>query len=144
MARSPHTRRMFRHMHPFRRILVWQKAHDFAVACHRATFRRPIGGTAPGFRSQFLRAVDAIADNIAEGAGQRSQRQFARFLEIALSSAHEVDSQLERARALGIFDRDELRRLQEMLLEVKRMLTAFHRAVMRRADEEDASGGPAA
>lgn len=36
-----------------------------------------------------------------------------------------------------IFDDRGARRLQEKLWEVKRMLTAFHRAVKRRADEED-------
>ena len=124
-------------MFPFRRIKVWQKAHELSIECHKATFRPPVGGSAPGFRSQFLRAVDAIGDNIAEGAGQRSQRQFARYLEIALSSAHEVDAQLERARELRIFDAREARKLQQKLWEVKRMLTAFHRAVKRQADEED-------
>ena len=123
-------------MQPFRRLKVWHKAHALSVACHNATFRRPVGGTAPGFRSQFLRAVDAIMDNIAEGAGQQSQRQFARYLEIALASAHEVDNQIERARSLHMFDPDEARRLLELTWEVKRMLTALHRAVKRRADEE--------
>ncbi|HUQ83033.1 MAG TPA: four helix bundle protein [Gemmatimonadaceae bacterium] len=99
-------------------------------------FHHPFGG-APGLRSQLLRAVNAIADDIAEGAGQRSRRQFVRFLEIALASAHEVDSQPERAIALGVFDPVEGRRLQERTWEVKRMLTAFHRTVKRRADEED-------
>ena len=71
-------------MQPFRRLKVWHKAFALSVACHHATFRRPPGGGAPGFRSQLLRAVDSIMDNIAEGAGQQSQRQFARFLENAI------------------------------------------------------------
>jgi four helix bundle protein len=79
-------------------------------------------------------------DNIAEGAGQRSQRQFARYLEDAIASAHEVDNQIERARSLHIFDPEEARRLLEQTWEVKRMLTALHRAVKRRADEEDQGG----
>ena len=130
-------------VYPFRRIKVWQKAHELSIECHNATFRTPAGGSAPGFRSQFLRAVDAIGDNIAEGAGQWSQRQFARYLAIALASTHEVDAQLERGRALGIFDPREAQKLQEKLWEVKRMLTALHRAVKRQADEEgnDEAGG---
>jgi four helix bundle protein len=128
-------------MHPIRKRKVWHKANQLSIACHRATFRRPVGGSAPGFRSQFLRAVDSIADNIAEGAGHQTQRQFARCLEIALASTQEVDGQLERARALKIFDADEVRRLQEQLWEVKRMLIALHRAVKRRADEGDGDGG---
>ena len=99
-------------MHPFRRLEVWHTAHELSVACHNTTFRRLIGGTAPGFRSQFLRAVDAIADNIAEGAGQPTQRQFARYLAIALASTDEADSQLERGRAVGIFGEGEARKRQ--------------------------------
>ena len=123
-------------VYPFRRIKVWQKAHELSIECHNATFRTPARGSAPGFRSQFLRAVDAIGDNIAEGAGQWSQPQFARYLAIALASTHEVDAQLERGHALGIFEPSEARKLQEKLWEVKRMLTAFHRAVKRQADKE--------
>jgi len=127
-------------MQPFRRLKVWHKALELSVACHHAAFRRPLGGSAPGFRSQLLRAVDSIVDNIAEGAGQLSQRQFARYLETAIASAHEVDSQLERGRALRILDPDEARKLLERVWEVKRMLTALHRAVKRRADEEGEGG----
>lgn len=127
-------------MQPFRRLKVWHKALELSVACHNATFRRPIGGSSPGFRSQLLRAVDSIVDNIAEGAGQLSQRQFARYLEMAIVSAHEVDSQLERGRALRILDADEARKLLEKVWEVKRMLTALHRAVKRRAVEDGEEG----
>jgi four helix bundle protein len=124
-------------MQPFRRLKVWHKALALSVACHNATFRRRPGRSAPGFRSQLLRAVDSIVDNIAEGAGQQSQRQFAHFLEHAIPSAHEVDSQLERGRALKILDTDEARARLEQVWELKRMLTALHRAMKRRAEEDD-------
>ena len=124
-------------MHPFRRLKVWHKADALAVACHQATFHRPVGGSAPGFRSQFLRAIDSIVDNITEGAGQATQRQFAKHLVIAIASATEADGQLERGRSIGIFDRVEARRLQEQLWEVQRMLNGLYKAVKRRADEED-------
>ena len=116
---------------------MWRKAHELSVACHRATFRRPESGSAPGFRPQFLRAIDAIADNIAEGAGQSSQRQFARCLTISIASAHEADNQLERGRAIGVFHSDEARAIQQQIWEVRRMSTALHRVVKRRADEQD-------
>ena len=124
-------------MHPFRRLEVWHKAQALSVMCHRAMFHRPTSGSAPGFRSQFLRAIDAIPDNICEGAGQATQRQFARYLVIAISSADEADNQLERGASIGIFDPQDARRLQERLWEVRRMLVALHRAVKRRADEEE-------
>jgi four helix bundle protein len=124
-------------MHPFRRLKVWRKAHALSVACHRATFHQPKNGSAPGFRSQFLRAIDSIADNLAEGAGQATQRQFARFIDMAIASSNEADGQLERGRDIEIFERREGRDLHEQLWEVKRMATALHRAVKRRADEDE-------
>jgi four helix bundle protein len=117
-------------MQPFRRLLVWQKARKLSVRCHKAAFKRERG--APGFRSQLLRAVDSIAANIAEGAGQQSPAQFARFLDMAMSSAHEVDNHLELAAAIEIMELDVVRRLQELLWEIKRMLTGLLRAVRRR------------
>jgi four helix bundle protein len=124
-------------MHPFRRLKVWHKANELSLACQQATFHRPASGAPPGFRSQFLRAIDAIADNIAEGAGQSTQRQFARYLGIGIASSDEADNQLERGRGIGVFDRQEARALQERLWEVRRMLIALRRAVERRADEEE-------
>jgi four helix bundle protein len=125
-------------MQPFRRLIVWQKAHQLSVDCHLTEFRA--GARRPsGFRAQVTRAADAIASNIAEGAGQRSSAQFARFLEIAMSSAHEVDNHLELAKDLHLFAPDDIRRLQEGIWEVKRILTGFHRAVRKRAEGEASS-----
>jgi len=56
---------------------------------------------------------------------------------IALASTDEADSQLERGRALGTFGEREARKLQERIRGVRRILTALHRAVSRRADEDE-------
>ncbi len=45
-------------------------------------------------RSQFRRAAVSVMNNIAEGFGRMSDKEFVRFLEIAVSSAHEVKSML--------------------------------------------------
>ena len=39
--------------------------------------------------SQFRRAADSIVLNISEGAGNRSDKEFAKFLDYAIRSAHE-------------------------------------------------------
>jgi len=111
------------------------EGHRLSVACHKSVFRR--GVSPPGFRSQFLRAVASIAANIAEGAGQRSQRQFARHLDMAMSSAHEVDNDLELAAAIEIFEPDLTRSFQEQTWEIKRMITGLQRTVLRKAEEEE-------
>ena len=118
-------------MRDFQKLIAWQKAHAFAIAAHReappAGFR-----SAPGLRSQLLRAANSISSNIAEGAGKRTDGEFARYLDIALGSAREVDNQLMLARALQCVDSLTADKLLVDLDEVKRILYALARAVRRR------------
>ncbi len=47
-----------------------------------------------GLRSQICRASVSIPSNIAEGCSRTSQIEFKRFLEIALGSSFELETQL--------------------------------------------------
>jgi four helix bundle protein len=47
-----------------------------------------------GLRSQIIRSAVSIPSNIAEGAFRNSEKDFPRFLEIALGSAFELETQL--------------------------------------------------
>lgn len=53
------------------------------------------------------RAVVSISSNIAEGAAKPSDADFARFLDTALGSAYEVETQLIIAKNIGYIS-DEL------------------------------------
>ena len=118
-------------MRDFRKLIAWQKAHTLAVSVHRvasdAEFR-----SAPGLRSQLLRAVDSVPANIAEGAGKPSESEFARYLDIALGSAREVDNHLMLAAALGCIDDRAGAKALADADEVKRILYSLGRAVRRR------------
>jgi four helix bundle protein len=47
-----------------------------------------------GLSSQITRSAVSIPSNIAEGASRNSEKDFARFLEIALGSVFELETQL--------------------------------------------------
>ena len=124
-------------MQSFRDLKVWQKAHQLTLAVYRTTGAFP-SAERFGVTSQLRRACASIGANLAEGACRRSDRDFARFVEIAVGSASEVEYFLLLARDLDYLPDDRYLALVESVCEVKRMLTGFGRRL--RSDEPAHSG----
>ena len=78
-----------------------------------------------GLVSQLRRAASSVPANIAEGCGCNGNREFARFLGIALRSASETEYHLLLARDLGYLNMKTYEGLDNQVTEVKRMLTGF-------------------
>jgi four helix bundle protein len=117
-------------MQDFRRLDVWRKGHELVLEVYRSTThvreRRY-----PGLSAQLKRASTAIPANIAEGCGHASQREFARCLQIAAASAHELHYQLVLGRDLGLLPVTVFARLEARTDQVKRMLSGLTSRVRR-------------
>ncbi|MFC4636137.1 four helix bundle protein [Dokdonia ponticola] len=76
--------------------------------------------------SQFVRAADSIAFNIAEGSGS-TDANFNRYLKMAWDSSHECVEASTKARLRGYidFDTDELNRQQ--LTEIGKMISSLRK-----------------
>src|SRR5688500_12982318 len=119
-------------MHPFRKLAVWRRAHALALQVHEVT-ERNYQGRYWSLIDQMRRAATSVASNIAEGSGQATSAQFARYLTISLGSLRELDYQVLLARDLGIIASSDAVRLDARIDEVSRMLTVFHSRVTARA-----------
>ena len=84
----------------FRNYKVWQDAGDFASKVYNITAEMP-QFEKKGLCDQLQRAVVSISSNIAEGAAKPSDVEFAHFLDFALGSAFEVETQLLIAKNIG-------------------------------------------
>jgi four helix bundle protein len=111
-------------MRDFRELKVWERSHRLTLATYKvtATFPRE---ELYGLTSQIRRSCAAIPANIAEGCGRGSNVDFARFLQIALGSASELEYHLLLARDLYFLDKPDHERITREVTEIKRMLTAF-------------------
>jgi len=67
---------------------VYKKAVKFTRSVREITKSFP-GGELFILTSQFVRAADSIALNIAEGAGNTSRREFAKFIGYSIRSGYE-------------------------------------------------------
>lgn len=115
-------------MQNFRDLQVWQKAHALTLSVYRSS-ERFSKEERYGLTSQLRRAAASIGTNIAEGCGRGTDPDFARFLQIAMGSASEVEYLLLLARDLSELADEEWQQLNELIAEVKRMLTAFIRTL---------------
>ena len=120
-------------MQDFRRLLVWQRAHAFALDVRRVTDAFPRVGYAD-LKSQLRRAAESIVSNIVEGCAASSRKEFARFLDISIKSTSEVDYQLQLARDLGVLRHARWKPLAQEVVELRKMLSALRRTVLDAAE----------
>ena len=100
-------------------------SHELALAVHKTT--RSVRTADSQSLWQLNRASLSVPSNLAEGLARSSSRERARFVEIVLGSAFEVDYQLLFAVDAGYLRRDAYSELHTQVTSVKRMLTVLHR-----------------
>ena len=90
----------------FRNYKVWQDAVVYASKVYQITSDMP-WFEKKGLCDQLQRAVVSISSNIAEGSAKPSNVEFAHYLDTALGSAYEVETQLLIANRIGNFKNKE-------------------------------------
>ena len=108
-------------MQDYRKLRVWQKAHQLALSTF-AICGSLANPDAWPLRRQMVRAAVSVPSNIAEGAHRGSDLDFARFHRHSLGSLNELEYDLLLARDLGFLKAADHGRLGAQVEEVRRML----------------------
>ncbi len=111
-------------MHQFKELLIWKKSRIFCFEIYALTSSFP-SDEKFGITNQLRRASVSIPSNIAEGSSRNSNKDFARFLEIAIGSAYEIETQLLIASDLGFLKIENLEHLLILLEEIIKMTSKF-------------------
>jgi four helix bundle protein len=111
-------------MKDFKTLAVWEKAHRLMLSVYKITQPFP-PGELYGLTSQIRRSAASIPANIAEGCGRDGDAELARFFQIAIGSASELQYHLLLARDLGLIETSVYQRPEPDVIELKRMLASF-------------------
>lgn len=87
-------------MHRFKDLEIWKLSRLFCSDIYAVTTTFP-DTEKFGITNQLRRVVVSVPSNIAEDASRKSNKDFSRFLEIAIGSMYEIETQLLIAQDLG-------------------------------------------
>ena len=108
----------------FEGLKVWQRVLELSGDIHELTKSFPKDEIYI-LTSQIKRATDSISLNIAEGSTGQTDKEFNRFLGIALRSGIEVVGCLYIARRRKMISDTDFQRFYDELTEITKMIQAL-------------------
>jgi len=117
-------------MRNFKELKIWQKGFKISINNFRITETFPANERF-GLTSQINRAGVSIPSNIAEGSSRTSRKEYNHYIEIALGSCFELETQLLIAKELKYGNQVLLTETLAEITEEEKMLTAFSNTLTR-------------
>ena len=111
-------------MKNYKELIIWQKGIEIVKKIYKLAKQFPTEEKY-GLVSQMTRAAVSISANIAEGSSRNSDKDYARFLQVALGSAFEVQTYLVIAREMSLAKVIDIEEIEIMIEEEIKMIHSF-------------------
>ena len=126
----------------YRDLRVWQQSKELVLAVYETTQAFPKDERF-GIISQMRRASVSVPSNIAEG-NARSTKEYIRFIDIALGSLAELETQIEISQSLGFMEHQQMLGLFAQTDAIGRMLRKLSQSLKARASTPASNPQPPA
>ena len=117
-------------MRDFRKLDIWKNGITIVTQVYELSEKLPLNEKF-GLRSQITRAAVSIPSNIAEGSGRNSEVEFKRFLEIAMGSLFELETQLIITEELKFIKSSELELTFLLIQKEAKMINSLIQKIKR-------------
>jgi four helix bundle protein len=110
-------------MKDFKKLIIWQLGMEIVDKVYEHIAFLP-NEEKFGLRSQMTRSAISIPSNIAEGSAKKSVKEQVRFIEIALGSAFELETQsliVQKRKWVN----EPISELIELVRKEQRMISKF-------------------
>lgn len=116
-------------MHNFRQLAIWTNGLEIANLIYLKTKEFP-KDELYGLVSQMRRSAISIPSNIAEGSSKSSNKDFNQYLEIALGSSFELETQIIIAHDLSYVSSEDYDELIKRLVAIQKMISIFKSKIL--------------
>ena len=108
-------------MRNFRNLNIWKNGIDLVKEIYQISALLPVEEKY-GLKSQICRAVVSVPSNIAEGCSRTSEIEYKRFLEFAIGSLFELETQLIIIQELKLIVGDKIQQIIELIHTEQKMI----------------------
>jgi four helix bundle protein len=112
-------------MHNFRELKIWQRSMDWVEEVYKATLLFP-KEEKYGLVQQLRNCAVSVPSNISEGAGRATNPQFRFFLEVAMGSCNEAQTQIELAKRFRYTSDELANKLIDEATQIYKMILGFY------------------
>ena len=110
--------------HNFKKLIIWKNSLELVFETYRLTKTFP-NDERFGLISQLNRCSISIPSNIAEGTSKSSEKYFKTYLETALGSAFEWETQIVIAKGLNYITEEKFKELEKSINDIQKMISSF-------------------
>ena len=110
--------------HNFKKLTIWQESIEVVIETYKTTKTFP-SEEKFGLSSQLNRCSVSIPSNIAEETSKSSDKHFKNYLETALGSSFEWETQIIIAFKIGYITEDKFKELENRINKIQNMIYNF-------------------
>ncbi len=112
----------------FKTLQIWRRSRSYVKSIYQVTDSFPFEEKY-GLTSQINRAAISIPSLIAEGCGRGTEKDLNRFLDMAVGSACEIETQMYLAFDLKYIGQDTLNYSIDEIEQIRKMIIGFQRTL---------------
>ena len=111
-------------IHKYEELKFWQQSRTLAILVYQKTEGFP-DKEKYGLTSQNRRAAVFVLSNIEEGSARLSDKEFIRFMNIAMGSLYELSTQVDISREIGYLSKEDFELIRKEVISITKMMSRF-------------------
>jgi four helix bundle protein len=108
----------------FRKLEIWKRSRTLVKKTYLTLEEFP-NSEKFDLTSQLKRSAIIVPSNIAEGCGRRTNKDLSRFLDIAVGSLCEVETQIYLANDLEFISNQQMDEILNETIQIRKMIVGF-------------------
>lgn len=120
----------------YRDLIAWQKAMALVTEVYRITRDFP-AYEIYGLTLQVRKAAGSVPNNIAEGKGRQTKKDYVQFLYRARASLYETQTELEIALNVGYLSKESFDQIFAQAIETGRVLNGLITSIQKQIDTKN-------